>query len=99
MTIASTNGAGPTTGERVVVAMSGGVDSSVAAGLLAERGFEVVGISLRLAPESGRSSSGCCSLEDFRDAERVAGRIGIPHYVFDMREDFDRGVVRPFVAE
>jgi tRNA-specific 2-thiouridylase len=99
VTTRNDNEAGPSAGERIVVAMSGGVDSSVAAGLLAERGFEVVGISMRLAPESGASSSGCCSLEDFRDAERVAGRIGVPHYVFDMREEFERGVVRPFVAE
>jgi len=90
----------PRSGERVVVAMSGGVDSSVAAALLARTGMEVVGVSLRLAPESPvRRSSGCCSLEDFRDAGRVASRLGIPHYTFDMREEFDRGVVRPFVSE
>jgi tRNA-specific 2-thiouridylase len=88
------------TGERVVVAMSGGVDSSVAAALLARDGFDVIGISMRLAPEgTGTRSSGCCSLEDFRDAGRVAERLGIPHYVFDMREEFEAGVVRPFVKE
>ncbi len=85
---------------RVVVAMSGGVDSSVAAALLAERGYEVIGVSLRLADEgSGRRSSGCCSLEDFRDAARVAETLSIPHYVFDLREQFARGVIRPFVDE
>jgi tRNA-specific 2-thiouridylase len=90
----------PVAGERVVVAMSGGVDSSVAAVLLAERGLDVVGISMRLAPESKPGvSSGCCSLEDFRDAGRVAARIGVPHYVFDLREEFERDVVRPFVEE
>jgi tRNA-specific 2-thiouridylase len=88
---------------RIVVAMSGGVDSSVAAGLLAEQGHEVIGISLRLAPEppagQARKSSGCCSIEDFQDAARVATAIGIPHYVFDMREEFERAVISPFVNE
>jgi tRNA-specific 2-thiouridylase len=90
----------PSPGERVVVAMSGGVDSSVAAALLVERGYEVVGISLRLASEHARGrSSGCCSIEDFRDAGRVAAKLGIAHYVFDMREDFGRTVIAPFVEE
>ncbi len=85
-------------GERVVVAMSGGVDSSVAAAILVERGYEVVGVSLRLAEETGRGrSSGCCSLADFRDAAAVAARLGIAHYVFDMREPFGRSVIQPFV--
>lgn len=88
---------------RIVVAMSGGVDSSVAAGLLAEKGHEVIGISLRLAPEPApgmpRSSSGCCSIEDFQDAARVATAINVPHYVFDMREEFQRSVISPFVDE
>ncbi len=87
---------------RIVVAMSGGVDSSVAAVLLAEAGYDVIGISLRLAAESESSagagrSSGCCSVDDFRDAARVAERIGIPHYVLDMREPFRRSVNEPFV--
>ncbi len=88
----------PRAGDRVVVAMSGGVDSSVAAGLLVESGCEVIGISMRLADESrSRGSGGCCSMEDFRDAARVARRLNIPHYVFDMRKEFDRSVIRPFV--
>lgn len=90
----------PAHGSRIVVAMSGGVDSSVAAALLVERGYEVVGISLRLAEERpGGTSSGCCSLEDFQDAARVADALGIRHYVFDMREAFARDVVAPFVEE
>ena len=90
----------PGAGERVVVAMSGGVDSSVAAALLTESGCEVIGISLRLADERpGGASIGCCSLEDFHDAARVADALGVPHYVFDMREAFRRDVVAPFVEE
>ncbi|HEY2774199.1 MAG TPA: tRNA 2-thiouridine(34) synthase MnmA [Candidatus Binatia bacterium] len=90
----------PEPGARVVVAMSGGVDSSVATALLVERGYDVVGISLRLSEERpGGSSSGCCSLEDFQDAARVADGLGVPHYVFDMREAFARDVIAPFVEE
>lgn len=84
-------------GDRVVVAMSGGVDSSVAAALLVEAGFEVIGISMRLWGET--SGSGCCSLDDFQDARRVAARLGIPFYVMDFRDAFAHRVVQPFVAE
>ncbi len=84
-------------GDRVVVAMSGGVDSSVAAALLVEAGLEVIGISMRLWGDP--SGSGCCSLDDFHDARRVAARLGIPYYVMDFRDTFTRQVVEPFVAE
>ena len=87
-------------GRRVVVAMSGGVDSSVAAALLVEQGYDVVGISMRLAPEGAvEGSSGCCSLADFEDARRVAAQLGIPHYVFDLREPFKERVIDSFVGE
>ncbi|HLK12000.1 MAG TPA: tRNA 2-thiouridine(34) synthase MnmA [Candidatus Binatia bacterium] len=82
--------------ERVVVAMSGGVDSSVAAARLAAAGHEVVGISLRLAPGG---DGACCSLDDFHDARAVAERLGFPHYVFDFTEAFAERVVGPFVTE
>jgi tRNA-uridine 2-sulfurtransferase len=82
--------------ERVVVAMSGGVDSAVAAARCVAAGDDVIGISLRLAPDGAGS---CCSLDDFHDARAVADRLGFPHYVFDMTEAFARDVIRPFVAD
>lgn len=87
----------PRRGDRVVVAMSGGVDSSVAAALLVQAGYDVIGISMRLW--GGASGSGCCSLDDFLDARQVATRLGIPFYVMDFRDDFIRSVVDPFVTD
>lgn len=89
----------PRSGERVVVGMSGGVDSSVAAALLVEAGFDVVGISMRLWGGAAGDDSGCCSLDDFLDARQVAACLGIPFYVMDFRDVFARNVVEPFVAE
>ena len=83
---------------RTVVAMSGGVDSSVAAGLLAAAGRELIGVSLQTydhAPDRGFGR--CCSPDDFRDARRVAGKLGFPYYVFDEEERFARAVIDPFV--
>jgi tRNA-specific 2-thiouridylase len=84
------------TRERVVVAMSGGVDSAVAAARCVAAGHDVVGISLRLA-RGGEGS--CCSLDDFLDARAVADVLGFPHYVFDFTDAFEARVVAPFVAE
>jgi tRNA-specific 2-thiouridylase len=80
---------------RVLVAMSGGVDSSVAAALLTEQGHDVVGATLKLW--GGPSDSGCCSVADVEDARRVAQQIGIDHHVFNLTEDFGRHVVDPYV--
>lgn len=84
------------TRERVVVAMSGGVDSAIAAARVVASGREAIGISLRLARDG---SGSCCSLDDFHDAAAVADRLGIPHYVFDFRDQFTQQVVDPFVRE
>ena len=91
----------PSEGDRVVVAMSGGVDSCVAAGLLARQGFDVIGITMQLWPADlpRNHISGCCSLSAVEDARRAAHRIGIPHYVVNLREAFDRDVIQDFVDE
>jgi tRNA-specific 2-thiouridylase len=81
---------------RVLVAMSGGVDSSVAAALLRDAGHDVTGITLKLW--GGESDSGCCSAADVEDARRVAAQLDIPHYVFNFTEEFDAHVVQPYVA-
>ncbi|NNN06213.1 MAG: tRNA 2-thiouridine(34) synthase MnmA [Elusimicrobia bacterium] len=82
---------------RVLAAMSGGVDSSVAAALAAQRGDEVVGVTMKLLPR-GETGFGCCgSPADVDDARRVCEKIGIPHYVVDMADLFESKVIRPFV--
>src|SRR5882757_3403379 len=83
-------------GPPVMVMMSGGVDSSVAAALLVEQGYAVTGVTLKLW--GGESDSGCCSVSDVEDARRVAAQIGIPHYTFNFADDFTAAVVGPYVA-
>ena len=86
--------------ERVIVAMSGGVDSAVAAARLVDEGHDVVGVTLHLwdYPETGAGSHGrCCAPEDQYDARRTADALGIPHFTFDRRELFAKTVVEPFV--
>ena len=88
---------------RVVVGMSGGVDSSVAAALLHEQGYEVIGVTMRLwteeRPEAFEGHQQCCSVEDIGDARRVAAQIGIRHYVMNFEEEFKATVVDNFVSE
>jgi len=88
-------------GDRVLVAMSGGVDSSVAAALLVEQGFEVVGVTMKTFCYSGTADHGktCCGLDGIMDARRVADRLGIAHFVFDVEEEFTRDVIDDFVSE
>lgn len=86
---------------RVVVAMSGGVDSSVAAALLVEAGHDVVGISMQLydASEGEERFGSCCTMDDLNDARRVADRLGIPHYILNLERRFEETVVSNFVGE
>ena len=90
---------------RVVVAMSGGVDSSVAAALLARQGHDVIGLSMQLYDQAGRSGQGvqkfgtCCTIDDLYDARRVAAHLGFPHYIVNFEEKFAETVVSDFVRE
>ena len=83
--------------KRVIVAMSGGVDSSVAAALLVEQGFEVIGVTLQLLPGASTGFGCCGSPADIADAVAVASRLNISHYVITMDELFEDKVIRPFV--
>jgi tRNA-specific 2-thiouridylase len=86
---------------RIVVAMSGGVDSSVAAALLAQSGHEVIGLSMQLYDQrEGQTGFGtCCTIDDLHDARRVAHRLNIPHYIVNFEQEFQRTVVANFVEE
>jgi len=86
--------------QRVVAAMSGGVDSAVAAGLLVESGYDVVGVTMKMyEPTRPAHAKSCCGVDDFDDARASAAALGIPHYVLDFKEAFRRGVVARFVDD
>src|SRR4249919_1049898 len=89
---------------RIVVAMSGGVDSSVAAALLAEQGHDVIGVSMQLYDaaqrvDGERAFGSCCSIDDLHDARRVAAAINIPHYILNFERQFEDQVMSNFVRE
>ena len=90
-------------GNRVVVGMSGGVDSSVAAYLLKEAGYEVIGVTMQIWQErdviTDEREGGCCGLSAVEDARRVCMELGIPHYVMNFRKEFERDVIDYFVRE
>ncbi|MCS7263589.1 MAG: tRNA 2-thiouridine(34) synthase MnmA [Armatimonadetes bacterium] len=87
--------------KRVMVAMSGGVDSSVTAALLKEQGYEVIGVTFRLwaGNEGQEHAKACCGIDSVEDARRVANKLGIPHFVFNMTDFFSKTVVENFVNE
>jgi len=90
----------PRSRERVLVAMSGGVDSSVAAALLVAQGYDVVGATMKLfCHDTDLPDRPCCSLDSVNDARRVCEQLGIPHYVLNMESAFSRDVVRNFAEE
>ncbi len=86
---------------RIVVAMSGGVDSSVAAALLAEQGHDVIGLSMQLYDQRGGEQAWgtCCTLDDLQDARRVASTLGFPHYIVNFERQFQETVISNFVRE
>src|SRR5688500_11923069 len=89
--------------ERIIVGMSGGLDSSVAAALLVEQGYEVIGITIKTykyedVGGGDGSDTSCCSLDGINDARRVAAALGIPHYVYDFTDRFGRDIIDYFTA-
>ena len=88
---------------RVLMAMSGGIDSSIAALLLHEQGYEVIGFTLKTwdyaSSCSSKKETGCCSIDSINDARKVAARMGFRHYVLDVREEFNKMIVDDFYTQ
>ncbi len=89
----------PNSSRRVLAALSGGVDSAVAAALLVEAGYEVIAISMLLAGNAEGHDGGCCSIDDFQDARRVAEQLNIPYYVLNLKDTFRSKVIDVFTSE
>jgi tRNA-specific 2-thiouridylase len=84
---------------KILVAMSGGVDSSVAAALLKDQGYDLIGVTMSLYCGAKASTSGCCSLDAAKDAKQVAHSLGFPHYTLNFKDDFQHAVIDNFIEE
>ena len=86
--------------KKALIAMSGGVDSSVAASLMVEKGYECIGVTMKLDDNDDigiEKSNTCCSVEDTQDAASVAHKLGMPYYVFNFKDDFESKVIKRFI--
>ena len=81
--------------KKAIIAMSGGVDSSVAAHLTIEKGYECIGATMKLY--TGREESTCCSEKDIEDAKTISNRLGMEHFVYNFTDDFDEKVIKKFI--
>src|SRR5512134_2895055 len=99
--LVSTPASHSVSGKRIIIGMSGGVDSSVAAYLLKEQGYDVVGVTMKVWPQDciSRAEDKCCGPQAITDARSVAHALGIPHYVVDEAVNFERAVIDYFTAE
>ena len=88
---------------KVLMAMSGGIDSSIAAILLHQSGYEVIGITMKTwdyaTSGSTKKETGCCNLDTINDARAVAVKLGFPHYILDLKEEFNNSIVKNFISE
>ena len=89
---------------KVLVAMSGGIDSTISAILLKQQGYEVVGVTMKTwdystTPSTSKKETGCCNLDSFNDAREAAVKYNFPHYVLDLRGEFTEAVVTNFIEE